>query len=71
MVRDPEQNGAMPSPMTWKRRVYRVFDRVVPTVENIAQTIFRLLRPPLEKAGGELAAVTVWETPKTWCEYSE
>ena len=47
------------------------FKSVNPTVENIAQTIFRLLRPPLEKAGGELAAVTVWETPKTWCEYSE
>jgi len=42
-----------------------------PTVENIARTIYLLLRPPLTQAGTELAAVTVWETAKTWCEYWE
>ena len=33
-------------------------------------TIYRLLKP---KFTGEakLASVTVWETPKTWCEYTE
>ena len=36
-------------------------------VENIARVIYRLLKPRL----ANLAAVTVWETPKTWCEYSE
>ncbi|HTW93607.1 MAG TPA: 6-carboxytetrahydropterin synthase [Tepidisphaeraceae bacterium] len=47
-----------------------------PTVENIAQVAFHLLKPRIAAArssssGVELAAVTVWETPKTWCEYSE
>ena len=45
------------------------FKDVIPTVENIAMTIYRLLKPALGKA--KLASVTVWETPKTWCEYSE
>jgi 6-pyruvoyltetrahydropterin/6-carboxytetrahydropterin synthase len=47
------------------------FARLNPTVENIAATIYKLLRPKLEEAGADLAAVTVWETPKTWCEYTE
>jgi 6-pyruvoyltetrahydropterin/6-carboxytetrahydropterin synthase len=45
------------------------FKDVIPTVENIAMTIYRLLKPALGKT--KLASVTVWETPKTWCEYSE
>lgn len=47
------------------------FANVNPTVENIARTIYQLLRPRLGEAGTELASVTVWETPKTWCEYWE
>jgi 6-pyruvoyltetrahydropterin/6-carboxytetrahydropterin synthase len=47
------------------------FAELNPTVENIAKTIFSLLKPPLSQAKAELAAVTVWETPKTWCEYWE
>jgi 6-pyruvoyltetrahydropterin/6-carboxytetrahydropterin synthase len=47
------------------------FAAVNPTVENIAQTIYTMLRSPIAKAGAKLAAVKVWETPKTWCEYSE
>jgi 6-pyruvoyltetrahydropterin/6-carboxytetrahydropterin synthase len=47
------------------------FHDLIPTVENIARTIFRLLKPPLENPASKLASVTVWETPKTWCEYSE
>jgi len=46
------------------------FKNLIPTVENIAMTIFQLLKPRFEGAG-KLASVTVWETPKTWCEYSE
>jgi hypothetical protein len=38
-------------------------------VENIAMVIYRLLKGQF--ASVELAGVTVWETPKTWCEYSE
>ena len=44
---------------------------LIPSVENIAMTIYRLLKPKFADAGAKLAAVTVWETPKTWCEYSE
>jgi 6-pyruvoyltetrahydropterin/6-carboxytetrahydropterin synthase len=47
------------------------FADLIPSVENIARVIYRLLSPRLSDAGAKLAAVTVWETPKTWCEYSE
>ena len=47
------------------------FRELIPTVENIARVIYRLLKPPLTRQGIVLASVTVWETPKTWCEYSE
>jgi len=47
------------------------FAAVNPTVENIAQTIYTMLRSPIGSAGAKLASVKVWETPKTWCEYSE
>jgi 6-pyruvoyltetrahydropterin/6-carboxytetrahydropterin synthase len=47
------------------------FADLIPSVENIARVIYRLLRPRFADAGAKLAAVTVWETPKTWCEYSE
>jgi len=47
------------------------FADLIPSVENIARVIYKLLRPRFDGAGARLAAVTVWETPKTWCEYSE
>ena len=47
------------------------FRELIPTVENIARVIFRLLKPRFDGAGARLATVTVWETPKTWCEYGE
>jgi 6-pyruvoyltetrahydropterin/6-carboxytetrahydropterin synthase len=47
------------------------FATLIPTVENIAMTIFRILKPKLQTETSSLASVTVWETPKTWCEYSE
>ncbi len=46
------------------------FADTIPTVENIAKTIYGLLKPRFATAV-KLASVTVWETPKTWCEYSE
>jgi 6-pyruvoyltetrahydropterin/6-carboxytetrahydropterin synthase len=46
------------------------FKNVVPSVENIAKVIYGILEPKFEEAGATLASVTVWETPKTWCEYS-
>jgi 6-pyruvoyltetrahydropterin/6-carboxytetrahydropterin synthase len=46
------------------------FHALIPSVENIAMTIYRLLKPKFGEPA-KLASVTVWETPKTWCEYSE
>jgi 6-pyruvoyltetrahydropterin/6-carboxytetrahydropterin synthase len=47
------------------------FADLVPSVENIAMVIYRLLKPKLASPRSRLASVTVWETPKTFCEYSE
>jgi len=49
------------------------FAKLIPTVENIAMVIFHWLKPNFAAAknGADLLAVTVWETPKTWCEYTE
>ncbi|MFT3785348.1 MAG: 6-carboxytetrahydropterin synthase [Tepidisphaeraceae bacterium] len=43
------------------------FATLNPSVENIANVIFTRLKPYLS----ELAAVRVWETPKTWAEWRE
>lgn len=47
------------------------FRELIPSVENIAMTAYRMLKPKLSSERTRLASVTVWETPKTWCEYSE
>ena len=47
------------------------FREVIPSVENIAMVIYSLLKPKFADGHARLASVTVWETPKTWCEYSE
>ncbi len=44
--------------------------RVNPSVENIAKAIFNRLSISLApRTTAELDSITVWETPKTWCEY--
>ena len=47
------------------------FASLNPSVENIAMTIYQMLKQPLQMPHAKLASVTVWETPKTWCEYAE
>jgi 6-pyruvoyltetrahydropterin/6-carboxytetrahydropterin synthase len=47
------------------------FRDLIPSVENIARVIYGMLKPKLNAGDTRLASVTVWETPKTWCEYSE
>jgi len=47
------------------------FAAVIPSVENIAKVIYSLLKPRLQSERTKLASVTVWETGKTSCEYSE
>ena len=47
------------------------FAELNPSVENIAMVVYRKLRGPLGAPGAALDCVTVWETPRTWCEYRE
>ena len=83
----PDENGVVVNVPTFERLVAEtVIDRMdhknlnvevaefrelIPSVENIAMVIYRLLKPKFTDAHAKLASVTVWETPKTWCEYSE
>jgi 6-pyruvoyltetrahydropterin/6-carboxytetrahydropterin synthase len=47
------------------------FAHLNPSVENIAMIIYQMLKSHLQTPLVRLASVTVWETPKTWCEYAE
>lgn len=47
------------------------FADTIPTVENLARVIYGLLKQPLQGPDAELAAVRIWETPKTSSEYTE
>jgi len=47
------------------------FKQLIPSVENISMVVFGMLKNRFADLGAELASVTVWETPKTWCEYTE
>jgi len=51
--------------------VPEVADGLNPSVEHIARVCYRRLAPRLAGRRAKLASVTVWETPKTWCEYAE
>ena len=46
------------------------FDRVVPTVENIACDIWQRLAPHLGGGRGKLRSVRVYETPDLYVDYS-
>jgi 6-pyruvoyltetrahydropterin/6-carboxytetrahydropterin synthase len=46
------------------------FDRLNPSVENIARVIFERLGPRVADRRARLASVVVWETPKTFAEYT-
>lgn len=46
------------------------FSTLNPSVENIAKVIYEWLASPLKRENAGLKSVTVWETPKTSCEYS-
>jgi 6-pyruvoyltetrahydropterin/6-carboxytetrahydropterin synthase len=45
------------------------FDRVIPTVENIAVEIWRRLEPRLDSPGRKLHSVRLWETEDLYVEY--
>lgn len=46
------------------------FDRLNPSSENIARTIFERLRERLGPAGASLHSVTVWESPESHVTYT-
>jgi 6-pyruvoyltetrahydropterin/6-carboxytetrahydropterin synthase len=45
------------------------FDRVIPTLENIAIEIWRRLEPNFESTRGRLRGVRLYETPDLWVDY--
>ena len=45
------------------------FDKINPSSENIARTIYNELKPKLEEATVSLASVEVWESPDSGVEY--
>ena len=46
------------------------FDKINPSSENIATTIYSELRPKLVGAPVSLSCVEVWESPQSWVVYS-
>ncbi len=46
------------------------FDKINPSSENIASTIYNELAPRLAEAPVSLSCVEVWETPDSWVTYS-
>jgi 6-pyruvoyltetrahydropterin/6-carboxytetrahydropterin synthase len=86
MIGTSDETGALLDQRELQSAVTRVIDRFdhrhlnhelpefkerIPTVENIAKVIHGLLKAPLAGPRVKLASVTVWETPKTCCEYFE
>jgi len=46
------------------------FDRIVPTVENMAAEIWNRLAPAVEREGCRLHSVRLYETPDLYVDYS-
>ncbi len=46
------------------------FDRINPSSENIAATIYDELKPKLTGTPASLSCVEVWESPQSWVTYS-
>ena len=46
------------------------FDKINPSSENIASTIYNELKPRLAEAPVSLSCVEVWESPDSWVAYS-
>ncbi len=47
------------------------FDKINPSSENIASTIYNELKPELKDAPVTLSSVEVWESPESGVEYRE
>jgi 6-pyruvoyltetrahydropterin/6-carboxytetrahydropterin synthase len=48
----------------------RLFEKAVPTTENLTIAVFELLQPEVKKAGCKLAKLRVEETENNFFEYS-
>ncbi|HEY33496.1 MAG TPA: 6-carboxytetrahydropterin synthase QueD [Dehalococcoidia bacterium] len=46
------------------------FDKINPSSENIAATVYQELKPKLEGESVSIASIEVWETPQSWVTYS-
>ena len=46
------------------------FDKINPSSENIASTIYNELEPRLDGTPVSLSCVEVWESPDSWVAYS-
>ena len=46
------------------------FDKINPSSENIAQTVFNELKPRLAEAPVSLSCIEVWESPESGVVYS-
>ena len=46
------------------------FDKINPSSENIASTIYDELKPKLAGAPVSISSVEVWESPDSWVTYS-
>ena len=46
------------------------FDKINPSSENIATTIYNEIQPKLAGAPVSLSCVEVWESPQSWVTYS-
>jgi len=46
------------------------YDKINPSAENIASTIYNALVPKLAEIPGSLSCVEVWESPESWVTYS-
>ena len=45
------------------------FDKVNPSSENIAATIYHELKPKLTGTPATISSIEVWESPQTWITY--
>ncbi len=45
------------------------FDKINPSSENIATTIYNELKPKLTETPVTISSIEVWESPQTWVTY--
>lgn len=62
-----EQEVVLPMDHRFLNYEVAPFDRVIPTVENVAAEIFKRLRPHLS-GPARLESVRLWETADLWAE---